>query len=90
MLGLVLLIGIGLVVGGLANFFFTPGGGMGNIGNLLAAVAGSLLGGMLFQAFGESMTGWVEDQVLLASYAVAFVGAVLMLFIVGLIKKIAT
>jgi uncharacterized membrane protein YeaQ/YmgE (transglycosylase-associated protein family) len=86
MLGLFLLIAIGLVVGGLANFF-THGGGLGTVGNIVVGIVGSLLGGLLFQQVGISLTGWIEESVVLASYGVAFAVAVILLVIASLIKK---
>jgi uncharacterized membrane protein YeaQ/YmgE (transglycosylase-associated protein family) len=86
MLGLFLLIVIGLFVGWMANFF-THGGGLGTVGNIIVAIVGSLLGGLLFQQVGIRLTGWVEESVVLASYGVAFVMAVILLVIAKLIKK---
>ena len=86
MLGLFLLIAIGLVIGGLANFF-TRGGGLGTIGNIIVGIVGSLLGGLIFQQFGVKLTGWIDESVILASYGVAFIMAVILLVIANLIKK---
>jgi len=86
MLGLFLLVAIGLVVGGLANFF-TRGGGLGTVGNIIVGIVGSLLGGLLFQQFGERLTGWLDAPVALASYGVALIVAVVLLIIVSVIKK---
>ena len=48
MLGLLLFVAIGLIAGGLAGMF-THGGRLGMTGNLIVGLAGSLLGGILFQ-----------------------------------------
>jgi uncharacterized membrane protein YeaQ/YmgE (transglycosylase-associated protein family) len=84
MLGIFLLIVIGLVAGGLANFL-TRGGGLGTTGNLVVGIIGSFLGGILFQQFGASLVG--EGPVVMVSFAVALAGAVVLLIIVGLIKR---
>jgi len=86
MLGLFLLIAIGLMAGWLANFF-THGGGLGTVGNIIVGIVGSLLGGLLFQQIGVRLTGWLEESVLLASYGVALLLAVILLVIANLIKK---
>ncbi len=85
MLGIFLLIVIGLMVGGMANFF-THGGGLGTKGNLGVGVAGSFLGGLLFQQFGAGLVG-EGPPVVLVSYVAALVVAVILLVIVSLIKK---
>jgi uncharacterized membrane protein YeaQ/YmgE (transglycosylase-associated protein family) len=86
MLGPFLLIAIGLVIGGLATFF-THGGGLGKVGNLVVGIVGSFLGGLLFQQFGARLTGWLEESVLLVSFGVAFVVAVILLVVANMIKK---
>lgn len=84
MLGLFLLVGIGLLVGGLASSF-THGGRLGTMGNLVVGVVGSLAGGLLFQQFGTRLVE--EHSAILLSFGVALVTAVLLLVIVGLIKR---
>lgn len=84
MLGILLLLAIGLMAGWLANFF-THGGGLGTAGNIIVGIVGSLVGGLLFQQFGGRLVG--EHEALLISFGVALVGAVVLLVVVGLIKK---
>jgi len=48
---------------------------------MVVGVIGAFLGGFLFQVLGVAAGG------LLGSLVVAFVGAVVLLFIVGLVKK---
>jgi uncharacterized membrane protein YeaQ/YmgE (transglycosylase-associated protein family) len=86
MLGLFLLIAIGLVAGGVASSF-THGGRLGTTGNLVAGIAGSLTGGLLFQQYGASMFGMSETPALLLSFAVALVVAVVVLIVAHLIKR---
>ncbi len=71
---------IGLAAGWLAGQIM-KGGGFGLIGNLVVGVVGAILGGWLFGALGIATYG------LVGSLISAVVGAVVLLFIVGLIKK---
>jgi uncharacterized membrane protein YeaQ/YmgE (transglycosylase-associated protein family) len=84
MLGYFLLIAIGLMVGGMANSF-THGGRLGTAGNLIVGIAGSFLGGFLFQQFGTRLMS--DTPALLLSYAVALIGAILLLVIAHAVKK---
>ena len=84
MLGFFLLIVIGLMVGGMANSF-TNGGRLGMAGNLIVGIVGSFLGGILFQQFGTRLMS--ETPALLLSFAVALVGAVLLLIIAHRVKR---
>ena len=72
---------VGLVAGWLAGVL-VKGGGFGVIGDLVVGVIGAFLGGWLFSTFGASAGGG-----LLGSIIVATVGAVVLLFIVRLIKR---
>ena len=86
MLGLFLLIAIGVMVGWMTNFF-THDGGLGKVGNLIVGIVGSLIGGLLFQQLGTRLTGWSEEPVLLSSFGVALVVAIVLLIIASAIKK---
>jgi uncharacterized membrane protein YeaQ/YmgE (transglycosylase-associated protein family) len=74
-----------LLIGGVAGWLaglIMKGGGFGILGNIIAGVIGALLGGWLFRLLGISVGGeWVGALV------TATVGAVVLLFVVGLIKK---
>ena len=72
---------IGLVAGWLAGVL-VKGGGFGLIGDLIVGVIGAFLGGFLFSTFGVSLGAG-----LIGSLVVATVGAVVLLFIVRLIKR---
>jgi len=72
---------VGLVAGWLAGIT-VKGGGFGLVGDLIVGVIGAFLGGFLFSTFGVSMGGG-----LVGSLIVATVGAVVLLFIVRLIKR---
>ncbi|MEX2599965.1 MAG: GlsB/YeaQ/YmgE family stress response membrane protein [Dehalococcoidia bacterium] len=71
---------IGLVAGWLAGLLMR-GRGFGCIGNVLVGVVGAMIGGSLFRALGLSFGG------LTGSLLTALVGAVLLLFVVGLLSK---
>ena len=74
-----------LVIGAIAGWLagqVMKGRGFGLGGNIVVGVLGSLIGGSLFRAFGVS-----QDGSLLGVLVVAFVGAVVLLLIVGTLKK---
>jgi uncharacterized membrane protein YeaQ/YmgE (transglycosylase-associated protein family) len=72
---------VGIVAGWLAGVL-VKGGGFGLIGDLIVGVIGAFLGGFLFNTFGASAGGG-----LLGSIIVATVGAVVLLFILRLVKR---
>jgi uncharacterized membrane protein YeaQ/YmgE (transglycosylase-associated protein family) len=72
---------IGIVAGFLAGKV-TKGKGFGVIVNLLVGVGGAILGGWLFDQLEISIgTG------LLSTIITAFIGAIVLLFIINLLKK---
>jgi uncharacterized membrane protein YeaQ/YmgE (transglycosylase-associated protein family) len=74
-----------LLIGALAGWIagkLIRGGGFGLLGNLAVGIVGALIGGQVFSVLGVS-TG----DGMLASLFTAVIGAVVLLFIVGLIKK---
>lgn len=77
---LLLFLLIGLVAGWLAGKIM-KGGGFGLIGNIVIGVIGSFLGGWIFGLLGISAGG------IIGSLVTALVGAVVLLFIVGLFKR---
>ena len=73
-----------LIIGGLAGWLagkIMKGRGFGLLGNIGLGVVGGVLGGVLFGLFGLSGTGTM------GSFITALVGAVVLIWIVGLIKK---
>ena len=74
-----------LVIGGVAGWLaglILKGGGFGVVGNIIVGILGALLGGWLFKVLKLSIGGeWVGPIV------TATVGAVVLLFVIGLIKK---
>jgi uncharacterized membrane protein YeaQ/YmgE (transglycosylase-associated protein family) len=71
---------IGLIAGWLAGQVM-KGGGFGVIGDMIVGVIGAFLGGWLFGMLGISAGG------LIGSLITAFVGAVILIFLLRLIKR---
>lgn len=71
---------IGIVAGWLAGKIM-KGSGFGLIGDLVVGVIGALLGGFLFGLLGLSANG------LIGSLITATVGAIVLLFLIRLIKR---
>ena len=71
---------IGLIAGWLAETIM-KGKGAGLIINLIVGVVGAYIGGFLFKLLELPMHG------LIGSFVTAVVGAVVLLFLVGLVKK---
>ncbi|BDD88241.1 GlsB/YeaQ/YmgE family stress response membrane protein [Desulfofustis limnaeus] len=77
---LLLFLLIGLAAGWLAGRIM-KGGGFGLIGNMVVGVIGAVLGGWLFGLFGIALGG------LFGSLVTAVVGAVVLLYLIKLIKR---
>ena len=71
---------IGLVAGWLAGKIM-KGKGFGLVGDLIIGVIGSVIGGWLFGLLGLSASG------LIGSLITALVGAIVLLYLIRLIKK---
>ncbi len=71
---------IGAVAGWLAGNFM-KGSGFGLLGNILVGIVGSFIGGFLFGLLGLQGFG------LIGSLVTATVGAVVLLYIISLVKK---
>lgn len=78
--GLILFLVIGAVAGWIAGTLM-KGGGFGVVGNLIVGIIGAFLGGMIFSWLGIAAGG------LLGSLVTATIGAIILLFLVGLLKK---
>ncbi len=71
---------VGLVAGVLASFVM--GGGLGLIGNIIVGIIGAFLGGWIFRSLGvASPVGGLGGTIL-----VAFIGAVVLLFLLRLVS----
>lgn len=78
-MGIIAFLLIGIIAGWLAGKIIR-GGGFGIIGNMAVGVVGAVIGGFIFSFVGITTGGW------LGSIATATVGALVLLFLVGLIK----
>ena len=78
--GLIIFLIIGAIAGWLAGVIM-KGGGFGMIGNIVVGIIGGVVGGFVFGLLGISAGG------LIGSTITATAGAVILLFIVSLIKK---
>ncbi|MFQ5604419.1 MAG: GlsB/YeaQ/YmgE family stress response membrane protein [bacterium] len=79
-MNLLLFLVIGLAAGWLAGQVM-KGRGFGLIGNLIVGIVGAFVGGFLFGQFG------LEAYTFVGSLVSAFVGALILLWIVGMVKK---
>jgi uncharacterized membrane protein YeaQ/YmgE (transglycosylase-associated protein family) len=78
--GLIWFLLIGLIAGWLAGKVMR-GGGYGVVGDMIVGVIGALVGGWLFGILGISAGG------LIGSIITAFVGAVLLILLLRLIRR---
>jgi uncharacterized membrane protein YeaQ/YmgE (transglycosylase-associated protein family) len=72
---------VGLVAGVLASYVMK--GGFGLVGDIIVGILGAILGGWLFGVLGWS----VPLPGILGTILVAFIGAVVLLFILRLIRR---
>ena len=78
--GIVIMLVIGGVAGWLAGLIM-KGGGFGIMGNIIVGILGSFLGGWLLSLVNIGVSGYI------GTILGAVLGAVVLLFIVGLFKK---
>ncbi|MEH6835163.1 MULTISPECIES: GlsB/YeaQ/YmgE family stress response membrane protein [Falsihalocynthiibacter] len=74
-----------LVVGALAGWLsgrIMKGRGFGVVGNIIVGVVGAFLAGIIFPALGVSVGGGF-----IASIIYATIGSVILLFVIGLVKR---
>lgn len=73
-----------LLIGGVAGWLaglIVKGRGSGVLGNVIVGIIGGFLGGVVLGAFGLIGAG------LIGSLVTALVGAVILLFLIGLLRK---
>jgi len=58
------------------------GRGFGLIGNIIVGIVGAFLAGLIFPALGFAVGGGIISSILFAT-----IGAVILLFLIGLVKK---
>ncbi|MBI9078898.1 MAG: GlsB/YeaQ/YmgE family stress response membrane protein [Pseudodesulfovibrio sp.] len=79
-MGIIAYLLIGLCAGFLAGKIL-KGGGFGLIGNLVVGIVGAVVGGFIFDFLGFQATGMI------GSLLTATAGAIILLFLIGLVKK---
>jgi uncharacterized membrane protein YeaQ/YmgE (transglycosylase-associated protein family) len=78
---------IWLLIGAIAGFLaglVMEGGGFGLIGNIIIGVLGAIVAGYLFPSLGVSIP--IADP-LIRSIIVSTIGAIILLFIIGLVRR---
>jgi uncharacterized membrane protein YeaQ/YmgE (transglycosylase-associated protein family) len=78
---LILFLVIGALAGWLAGLIM-KGRGFGILGDIIIGIIGAFIGGFLFRLLGISAGGFI------GSVVTALAGAVILLFIINLIKKV--
>jgi len=79
-ISLIIFLAVGALVGWLAGII-VKGRGFGVIGNIIVGIVGAVLGGFVFGFLGITTGG------LIGSIFMATIGAVILLFIISLVKK---
>ncbi len=73
---------IGAIAGWLSGKIM-EGRGFGLIGNIIVGIVGAFLAGNIFPALGFSVGGGMFSSIFFAT-----IGAVILLFLIGLVKKV--
>ena len=79
-INLIIFLAVGALAGWLAGIIM-KGRGFGTIGNIIVGIVGAVLGGFVFGFLG------ITTGSLLGSIIMATIGAVMLLFVISLIKK---
>ncbi len=80
-MGILFMLLIGAIAGWLSGKIM-EGRGFGLIGNIVVGVVGAFLSGTIFPALGFAVGGGLFSQIFFAT-----VGAVILLFLIGLVRK---
>ena len=80
LLSFIIFLALGAIAGWIAGLIM-KGGGFGLIVNIIVGIVGAIIGGWVFSFIG------FESTSLIGSMFTAVVGAVILLFIIGLFKK---
>ena len=82
-MNIILWIIFGALAGWVASMIMGTNAQMGALGNIVVGIVGAVIGGFLMNAFGaQGVTGFN-----LTSLIVAILGAVALLFLVGLVRR---
>lgn len=79
---LIVMLLVGAIAGWIAGKLM-KGRGFGLLGNIVVGIVGAFLAGLIFPALGFSVGGGV-----IASIFHATIGAVILLFLIGLVKRV--
>jgi len=79
-INLIIFLAVGALAGWLAGIIM-KGRGFGTIGNIIVGIVGAVLGGFVFGFLG------ITTGSLLGSIIMATIGAVMLLFVISLVKK---
>ncbi len=80
--GVLAMLFIGAIAGWLSGKIM-EGRGFGLIGNIIVGIVGAFLAGTIFPALGFSVGGGMFSSIFFAT-----IGAVILLFLIGLVKKV--
>lgn len=80
LMSLLIFLALGAIAGWLAGLIM-KGGGFGLVVNIIVGIVGAIIGGWVFSFLG------ISTESLFGSMVTAVVGAIILLFIVGLINK---
>lgn len=73
----------GALAGWIASVLMKSDGQMGTVANVIVGILGAMVGGWLMSAFGQAgVTGFN-----VYSFFVAVVGAVVLLFVIGILRR---
>ena len=86
MISFILWIAMGAFVGWLASLAMKADGSMGTLLNIVVGILGAAVGGAVFRAFGFSGAN-INDGISLYSVVVSFIGAVIVIALVQLIRR---
>jgi uncharacterized membrane protein YeaQ/YmgE (transglycosylase-associated protein family) len=82
-MNIILWIVFGALAGWIASMVMGTNAQMGALANIIVGIVGAIIGGLIMNAFGaQGVTGFN-----LPSLLVAIVGAVVLLFLVGLVRR---
>jgi uncharacterized membrane protein YeaQ/YmgE (transglycosylase-associated protein family) len=82
-MNIILWIVFGALAGWIASMIMGTNAQMGALANIIVGIIGAVIGGLIMNAFGaQGVTGFN-----LPSMLVAIVGAVVLLFLVGLVRR---
>jgi len=80
LMSLLIFLALGAIAGWLAGLIM-KGGGFGLVVNIIVGIVGAIIGGWVFGLLG------ISTDSLIGSMITAVIGAVLLLFVIGLFKK---